>query len=68
MIRISKPRIEEKDNTTFLLSEVYDEVRNIRKDVWFSVDTAYAKYLCHELAAQPTNPVECVQSLTQNCC
>lgn len=50
MIHISKPRIENKGETTFLLSEVYDEVRNIRKDVWFSVDIAYAKYLCHELA------------------
>lgn len=45
MIRISKPRIEEKDNTTFLLSEVYDEVRNLRMDVWFSVDNTWGGVL-----------------------
>ena len=41
MIHISKPRIEKNGNTTFLLSEVYDEVRNLRMDVWFSVDSTW---------------------------
>lgn len=50
MIRISKPRIEKNDNTTFLLSEVYDEVRNLRMDVWFSVDSIWGEYLCNEYA------------------
>ena len=45
MIRISKPRIEKNDNTTFLLSEVYDEVRNLRMDVWFSVDSTWGGIL-----------------------
>lgn len=46
MIRISKPRIEKNDNTTFLLSEVYDEVRNLRMDVWFSVDSTWGGDTC----------------------
>lgn len=50
MITISKPRIEKNDNTTFLLSEVYDEVRNLRMDVWFSVDSTWGGYLCNEYA------------------
>ena len=43
MIHISKPRIENKGNTTFLSAEVYDEVRNFRKDVWFSVDNIWGR-------------------------
>lgn len=45
MIHISKPRIENKGETTFLLSEVYDEVRNLRMDVWFSVDSIWGGVL-----------------------
>lgn len=50
MIHISRPRIETKGDTTFLLAQVNDEARNLCMDVWFSVDKIYGKYFCTEYA------------------
>ena len=50
MITIGKPRIEKKGNEFYLSSEIYDENRKQRFDIWYSVSEEYGEYLCDDRA------------------
>lgn len=48
MITISQPRIEERDSRTYLVAAINDEKMPSFSELWFSVEKAYAPYLCTE--------------------
>jgi hypothetical protein len=50
MIIIGHPYIEERQNGSYLLSDVIDKGRNHSYKLWYSVDITYGKYLCNDYA------------------
>lgn len=48
MIKISHPRIEERDSRTYLVAPIHDEGMPSFTELWFSVEKEYAAYLCTE--------------------
>lgn len=48
MIKISHPRIEERDSRTYLVAPIHDEGMPSFTELWFSVEKEYAPYLCTE--------------------
>jgi hypothetical protein len=47
---INKPYIETREDQTYLISKIKDEVSNIEEDVFFAVPNEYGNYLCDEVA------------------
>lgn len=47
---INKPYIETREENTFLISKVIDEVNNVEKEIFYSVPNEYGKFLCDETA------------------
>lgn len=47
---INKPYIETREDQTYLISKIKDEVSNIEEDIFFAVPNEYGKYLCDEVA------------------
>ena len=50
MIKISKPRIEEREDQSYLISHIIDEKQKIDCDFFYSVDLEYGQYLADEVA------------------
>lgn len=44
MIRIEQPRIETKENYTYVSSHIVDEVQGIDMNAWYRADLEYGKY------------------------
>jgi len=47
---INKPYVEVRNDHTFLISLIKNEVTNVEEEFYFSVSNAYAEYLCDEIA------------------
>ena len=47
---INKPYIETREDQTYLISKIKDEVSNIEEDIYFAVPNEYGNYLCDEVA------------------
>lgn len=50
MIVISNIYIEDKNEFSYLICDISDDVRNIKTKLWFSVSSCSKEYLCDELA------------------
>ena len=47
---IEKPFIEIRDNETYLIANIIDEVNHFEKEIFFKVSNEYGKYLSFEIA------------------
>ena len=48
MISIGYPFVEEKEGSSFLCANIYDEMRKKNYLTWYSVDNQYSSFLCDD--------------------